>query len=126
MMKNSAIIFAFLCLANCLISCNQNKSTTTTAKPLLAIGLYRFGPEEKVFFRCDNGKEYWVIDSAKTVELSYFKLGFEKPYVPVYLEANYELVKSDSLVAEAGYDSTMVILKQLKMSKEIPRGICKN
>lgn len=72
----------------------------------------------------EDGKEYWVADSAKTLELAYHDLGFEKPYMPVYVEVEYHFIKSDTLAASAEYDSTMVVTKLLKISKEIPAGPC--
>lgn len=106
-------------------ACNNNNKTEATKKPVLLKGLYSFGPEAKSFTDCENGNEYWVADSAKTLELAYNNLGFEKPYTPVYIEAECNLVKSDtSAFVAGGYDSTMVVTKLLKISKTIPDGPC--
>ncbi len=51
-------------------------------------------------------------------------MNFEKPYEPVYIEVECKVVKSDSLTVTADYDSTMVVTKLLKMTKEIPDGPC--
>lgn len=108
-----------------VVACSGNKKELKEEnKVLIAKGLYSFGPEAKTFTRCEDGKEFWLADSAKTVELAYHNFGFEKPYLPVYLEVEYHYIKSDTLTASANYDSTMVVTKLLKMSKEIPKGPC--
>lgn len=123
MMKNT--IGALFILSLLALACTgDKKETQEETKVLTAKGLYSFGPELKTFTRCEDGKEYWLADSAKTVELAYQELGFEKPYLPVYVEVEYHFIKSDTLAASANYDSTMVVTKLLKMSKEIPMGPC--
>ena len=97
----------------------KGKDKTLTLK-----GLYSFGPEMKSFTDCDEGREYWVADSAKNLELKYNELGFEKPYMPVYIEVECHLIKSDTSRVTGGYDSTMVVTKVLKVTKEIPDGPC--
>ncbi len=97
----------------------QGKDKTLTLK-----GLYSYGPEVKSFTDCDEGREYWVADSAKNLELKYNELGFEKPYIPVYIEVECHLIKSDTSRVTGGYDSTMVVTKVLKVTKEIPDGPC--
>ena len=123
MMKNT--IGALFILSLLALACTgDKKETQEETKVLTAKGLYSFGPELKTFTRCEDGKEYWLADSAKTVELAYQELGFEKPYLPVYMEVEYHFIKSDTLAASANYDSTMVVTKLLKMSKDIPKGPC--
>ena len=122
-MKNT--IGALFILSLLALACTgDKKETQEETKVLTAKGLYSFGPELKTFTRCEDGKEYWLADSAKTVELAYQELGFEKPYLPVYVEVEYHFIKSDTLAASANYDSTMVVTKLLKMSKDIPKGPC--
>lgn len=87
-------------------------------------GLYSFGPEMKSFTMCDDGREYWVADSVKNLELSYSNLNFEKPYEPVYVELEGYFSKSDTTAVSADFDSTLVVTKVLKISKEIPDGPC--
>ncbi|MNT72160.1 lipoprotein involved with copper homeostasis and adhesion [compost metagenome] len=87
-------------------------------------GLYSYGPELKSFTECEEGNEYWVADSAKTLELAYNNLNFEKPYEPVYIEVECHALKSDSLSMSADFDSTLVVTKLLKITKEIPDGPC--
>ncbi|MEE1946699.1 hypothetical protein VRU48_16360 [Pedobacter sp. KR3-3] len=108
-----------------LAACNRNKSNDSGQKTsVVAKGLYSFGPEIRSFTDCEEGREYWVIDSAKTLELAYSNLGFEKPYTPVYIEAECHFIKSDTTTVTGDYDSTMVVTKLLKISKQIPEGPC--
>lgn len=109
-----------------LMACGGNKSTEADqSKVTVMKGLYSYGPEVKSFTDCsEEGREFWVIDSAKTLELAYSELGFEKPYTPVYIEAECKLVKSDTSVVTGSYDSTMVVTKLIKISKQIPDGPC--
>jgi copper homeostasis protein (lipoprotein) len=100
-------------------SVEDNKNVSKTLA-----GLYSFGPEIKSFTDCEEGKEYWVADSAKTLELAYSNFNFEKPYEPVYIEVECHMIKSDSLMVSADFDSTMVVTKVLKITKEIPDGPC--
>lgn len=95
------------------------KSNIKTVK-----GLYSFGPEMKAFTLCEDGREYWVADSVKNLELSYSKLNFEKPYEPVYVELQGYFAKSDTAIVSADFDSTLVVTKVIKISKEIPDGPC--
>ena len=117
------LVFVLLALITVLTACQGNKKDGDDKKPAVIKGLYSFGPEMKSFTNCEDSKEYWVVDSAKTLELAYFNLGFEKPYTPVYVEVEYHLVKSDTTII-ADYDSTMVVTKLLKISKQIPDGPC--
>lgn len=108
-----------------LMSCNnEDRSADKKDEFVVAKGLYSFGPEVKSFTDCEEGREFWVADSAKTLELAYNELGFEKPYTPVYVEVECRIVKSDTASVIGNYDSTMVVTKLLKISKEIPEGPC--
>lgn len=119
-------LFFGLCLAlSFLWACSNNNDTgQQSGKSLTLKGLYSYGPEMKSFTDCDEGREYWVADSAKNLELAYSNLGFEKPYTPVYIEVEAYLVKSDTTTITGGYDSTMVVTKVLKVVKDIPEGPC--
>ncbi|RYG22020.1 MAG: hypothetical protein EOO07_01075 [Chitinophagaceae bacterium] len=123
-MRSTKTVLIFLVLLFVLSCTGNKKESTAETKAKIAKGLYSFGPEAKIFTRCEDGKEYWVVDSAKTLELAYHNLAFEKPYVPVYIEAECHFIKSDSLFASANFDSTMVVTQLLKISKEIPKGPC--
>ena len=125
MFKDKIVISSVLACILLTVACTSNKKESAElAKVQIAKGLYSFGPEIKSFTGCEDGKEYWVADSAKTLELAYQDLGFEKPYMPVYIEVEYHYIKSDTLAASANYDSTMVVTKLLKISKQIPEGPC--
>ncbi len=105
-------------------ACNTNSADKKQVKPRIVKGLYSYGPEIRSFTDCDEAREYWVVDSSKSLELAYSNMNFEKPYEPVYIEVECQVVKSDSLTISADYDSTMVVTKLLKMTKEIPDGPC--
>lgn len=115
------ILILFVFASACTGNKKEVKEEGTTK---IAKGLYAFGPELKTFTRCEDGREYWVADSAQTLELAYSQLGFEKPYVPVYVELEYHYIKTDTVAASANYDSTMVVTKLLKISKDIPKAVC--
>ncbi|TKC12444.1 hypothetical protein FA048_02170 [Pedobacter polaris] len=117
-------IFTLFAAMLMLSACNDDKKTDDNNKPVVVKGLYSFGPEVKSFTNCEDSREYWVIDSAKTLELAYSDLGFEKPYTPVYIEVESHFVKSDTTAVNGDYDSTMVVTKLLKISKQIPDGPC--
>ncbi len=125
MHTNKKLLFILTLLAVVFTACNRNqKAEDEKNKFTVAKGLYNFGPEVKSFTDCEEGREYWVADSAKTLELAYSNLGFEKPYVPVYIEVQCHFVKSDTSTVNGAYDSTMVVTKLLKISKQIPEGPC--
>lgn len=118
--KRTALLLSLLSVAAaCHRQPDAAKNNTRVIK-----GLYSYGPEIKSFTDCEEGREYWVADSAKTLELGYSKFNFEKPYEPVYIEAECHVIKSDSLVVSADFDSTLVVTKLLKITKEIPDGPC--
>ncbi|WP_316781427.1 hypothetical protein [Pedobacter antarcticus] len=102
----------------------QNTEEKKTGKTRIIKGLYSYGPEIKSFTDCEEGREYWVADSAGTLELAYSKFNFEKPYEPVYIEAECHAIKSDSLVVSADFDSTLVVTRLMKITQAIPDGPC--
>ncbi len=107
-----------------LTACNRKSAEEEKHVPKIFKGLYSFGPEIRSFTDCEEGKEYWVADSSKTLELAYSNFNFEKPYEPVYVEVVCNLIKSDSSTVLSDFDSTMVVTKVLKITKEIPDGPC--
>ncbi|GAA4329677.1 hypothetical protein GCM10023149_34480 [Mucilaginibacter gynuensis] len=102
-------------------SCNNNGGK---ARRSVYKGLYSFGPEVRTFEDCDNGHEFWVTDSSSQLELQYSRMNFEKPYEPVYIEVEgtKEPSGKDGLGSE--YDSTLVVKKVIKITKEIPADAC--
>ena len=103
------------------LSCKNNsgKNTSVTYK-----GVYSFGPEVKSFKDCENGHEFWVTDSSKQLELKYSQLNFEKPYEPVYVEIEGKKIHSDKEGISAEFDSTLVVTKLIRITKEIPQDMC--
>lgn len=102
-------------------ACNNNDKANRVT---VFKGLYSAGPEIKSFKDCDSGQEFWAVDSSAQLELQYSQLNFEKPYEPVYVEV--EGIKSKSGKAGMGseYDSTLVVKKIVKITKEIPQDVC--
>lgn len=124
-MKLFKQVFVFVVLLSVAITaCNRKENAEEGNSNVKTVkGLYSFGPEMKSFTMCDDGREYWVADSVKNLELSYSNLNFEKPYEPVYVELEGYFAKSDTTVS-SDFDSTLVVTKVLKISKEIPDGPC--
>ena len=87
-------------------------------------GVYSFGPEVRSFKDCDNGKEFWVTDISEQLELKYSQLNFEKPYEPVYVEVEGNKIHSGKEGLGAEYDSTLVVSRLIKITKEIPQDMC--
>ncbi|MEZ2337154.1 hypothetical protein AB6735_16030 [Mucilaginibacter sp. RCC_168] len=114
--------FAFLFVLIAACSCNRNPSKTN--QQTVFKGLYSFGPEIKSFKDCDSGREFWVADSSAQLELQYSQLNFEKPYEPVYVEVEGLKSKSGKEGMGSEYDSTLVVKKVIKITKEIPQDIC--
>jgi len=124
-MKNIRIITLLsIVVSFAIAACTANVDENTASDTMVIKGLYSYGPEVKSFTDCVDGREFWVTDSANALELAYTQLNFEKPYLPVYIEVEGRIVKSDSLTVNANFDSTLVVTKVLKITKEIPDGAC--
>ncbi|SMD04673.1 hypothetical protein [Pedobacter nyackensis] len=117
-------LFLIIAIFIAIVGCNSRPEEVKDRTTRVMKGLYSFGPELKSFTDCEEGNEYWVADSAKTLELAYSNFNFEKPYEPVYIEVECHTIKSDSLSMSADFDSTMVVTKVVKITKEIPDGPC--
>ena len=119
---------ALLALTITFFSCNnpQPKLVSAPKAPATVIyrGLYSFGPEVKSFKDCKTGQEYWAADSSAKLELGYSQMNFEKPYEPVYVEVEGRKVKSGSEGAASEFDSTLVVTKLIKITKDIPKDMC--
>jgi copper homeostasis protein (lipoprotein) len=104
-----------------VFSCsNPGKSS----KHIVYKGVYSFGPEVRSFKDCENGREFWVTDSSAQLELKYSQLNFEKPYEPVYIEVEGLKIRSGKDGKGSEYDSTLVVKKLIKITKEIPVDMC--
>ena len=106
-----------------LLSCNGKQPKIF--QHIVFKGVYSFGPEVKTFKDCYSGQEFWVTDHSGQLELKYSQLNFEKPYEPVYVEIEGVKVHSGKVGLGSEYDSTMVVNKLIKISKEIPLDSCK-
>jgi copper homeostasis protein (lipoprotein) len=115
--------FAFLFILF-LAASSCNRKPKEPAKPVVYKGLYSFGPEIKSFKDCDNSQEFWVTDSSAMLELQYSQMNFEKPYEPVYVEVEGVKIKSGKEGLGSEYDSTLVVKKVVKITKEIPQDMC--
>ena len=104
-----------------LYSCNRGQDSGTTS---VLKGLYSFGPDAHSLKDCDNGREYWVTDKSNQLELQYSHMIIEKPYVPVYVEVEGTKVKSGKDGMGSEFDSTIVVTKLIKITKEIPQDMC--
>jgi copper homeostasis protein (lipoprotein) len=113
-------ILGMLVAAFC--SCN-NKSDKAGHQQVFK-GLYSYGPEIKSFKNCDDTHEYWVTDSSAQLELQYSQMNFEKPYEPVYVEVEGRIVHSGSEGMGSEFDSTLVVKKVIKITREIPQDMC--
>lgn len=112
----------FLLMLIAAFSCKDHEKKH--AKHVTYRGLYSFGPEVKSFKDCDNGQEYWAVDSSAKLELGYSQLNFEKPYEPVYVEVEGQKIKSGKDGMGSEFDSTIVVKKLIKITKEIPQDMC--
>jgi len=112
---------AILLLILISVSACKNSVKKQVNAPIVYHGLYSFGPEVKSFKDCDDGREYWVADSSSKLELSYSQLNFEKPYEPVYVEVEGRKTKSGKDGMGSEFDSTLVVTKLIKITKDIPK-----
>lgn len=113
--------YVLLFVIICAYSCRGHNANNNA---VVYKGIYTFGPEQKTFTECNSTHEIWVADSSKELELKYSQLNFEKPYEPVYIEVQGEKVRSGKDGLSSEYDSTLVVRKVIRISKEIPRDIC--
>jgi copper homeostasis protein (lipoprotein) len=121
-MRSHRFLYVVILIAATLFSC-KNKAGKTVHTPVFK-GLYSFGPEDRSFKDCATGRQYWVADSSAQLELKYSQLGFEKPYEPIYVEVEGKRIKSVKDAAGSQYDTTLVVKKVIKITKEIPKGQC--
>lgn len=113
------VVTAMLFVASC--SCNTKKKPNAHE---VFKGLYSFGPEVKSFRACGDSTEYWVADSSAQLELQYSQLNFEKPYEPVYIIVEGTKKASDKEGLGSDFDSTLVVRRVIKITKEIPEDSC--
>jgi copper homeostasis protein (lipoprotein) len=121
-MQYKHLKYGLVMLAAACSSCSQTSKKAGTQH--VYKGLYSYGPEVKSFKDCDDTHEYWVTDSSAQLELKYSQMNFEKPYEPVYVEVEGSKIASGSEGIGSEYDSTLVVKKVLKITKEIPQELC--
>jgi len=114
-------IYGGLAAVLCVYAC---KPKAADSKKQVYKGLYSFGPEVKSFKNCDDTHEYWVTDSSAKLELQYTQMNFEKPYEPVYVEVEGTKVPSGSEGKGSEFDSTLIVNRVIKITREIPQDIC--
>jgi copper homeostasis protein (lipoprotein) len=125
-MRISTISFIVFGVAAMLLSaCGDNDKQGKKDEPDVIRGLYSFGPEVRSLQECGGEKEFWVTDSSAQLELQYSQMNFEKPYLPVYVEVEGKKIPSDKDGLGADFDSTLVVYKVLKITKEIPADSCR-
>ncbi len=110
-----------LVFALCVLGCNI---TGDQAKYTLYKGVYTAREEIKSFKDCDSGHEYWAADRSGKLESSYNKLNPEKTDMPVYVEVEGEKVKSGKVGKGYEFDSTLVVRKIIKITRDIPQDMC--
>ena len=108
-----------------IAACSCNSGSHNKGKEIVYKGVYSFGPEVKSFKDCDNGREFWVTDQSQQLELKYSQLNFEKPYEPVYVEVEGVKIPSNKEGLGSEYDSTLVVKKLVKITREIPQDMCR-
>jgi copper homeostasis protein (lipoprotein) len=126
-MKNKAIYFLSALLIAGVWSCKNKTAKMEEAKtptgPAVYKGLYSFSPDIKSFKECGHDHEFWVADSSAQLELQYSQLNV-KPEEPVYVQVQGKKIKTAKNGVGSGYDSTLVVTKLVKITKDIPKDIC--
>ncbi len=115
-MKINALFFLLFLMTFIIPACKE-KPKEKSAQPIIYKGIYSFDAGEKSFRGCNEATAFWVVDSSNKLELQYSQLGVSEQ--PVYIEVTGEKVasvKKDSVL----FDSTLVVYKVVKMTKEIP------
>jgi uncharacterized protein (UPF0335 family) len=87
-------------------------------------GVYTSGAALKSFKDCDSGNEYMADDRTGQLEQKYKQMDADSTYMPVYVEVEAEKIKSGKEGKGAGFDSTVVIRKVIKITKNIPQDMC--
>jgi len=119
-MKLKQQLFLLMLIAFCATACKE-KPKEEASQPIIYKGVYTFGRDGKSFKDCNQERTFWVVDSSNKLELQYSQLIVsEQPDVPVYIEVTGEKVPSVKGDASAAFDSTLVVYKVIKITKEIP------
>jgi copper homeostasis protein (lipoprotein) len=119
-MRLKQLVYLIGILVIGISACKQKPKEDKVSHAIIYKGMYSFGPEAKSFKDCNQATTFWVVDSSNKLELQYSQLGFDKPYIPVYIEVTGEKVPSVKGDASAGFDSTLVVYKVIKITKDFP------
>lgn len=88
--------------------------------PVVFKGIYSFAPGARIFQFCNKPRQFWAVDSSAQLELKYSQLiTFEQSGTPVYTEVEGYKTKSTATGDAAAYDSTIIVKKVLKLTKDI-------
>ncbi|MDB5005563.1 MAG: hypothetical protein JWQ34_3788 [Mucilaginibacter sp.] len=116
-----APIFLAVLISIGLFSCKSKPDKNDTVNPIVIKGIYTCAPGAKTYQACGKQTEFWVADSSAQLELKYSQLvSFEKPGEPVYIEVEGKKIKSATGGNGAAFDSTLVVKKLIKITKDIP------
>jgi copper homeostasis protein (lipoprotein) len=116
-----AHIFIALLISIGLFGCKSKPGKNDTVNALVIKGIYSCAPGAKTYQACGKEAEFWVADSSAQLELKYSQLvSFEKPGEPVYIEVEGKKIKSATGGNGAAFDSTLVVKKLIKITKDIP------
>jgi hypothetical protein len=108
-----------------LTACRYKDRKAEASAAIIFKGLYSFAPGAKLFQFCGKQNQFWAVDSSAQLELKYTQLiSFEQSGTQVYAEVEGYKTKSAANGDAAAYDSTFVIKKVIKITKDIPAG-CK-
>jgi hypothetical protein len=119
-MKLGQQIFLLTLIAFCVCACME-KPKEKANQPIIYKGMYTFGRDGKSFKDCNGATTFWVVDSSNKLELQYSQLIVsEQQDMPVYIEVTGEKVPSVKGDGGVAFDSTLVVYKVVKITKEIP------
>lgn len=121
MRLNKTFGFLLLLCITAVAACKHKDKKITANMPVIFKGLYSFAPGAKLFQFCGNQKQFWAVDSSAQLEVKYAQLiSFELSGTQVYTEIEGYKTKSAANGDAAAYDSTFVIKKLIKITKDIP------
>ncbi|MFD2148381.1 hypothetical protein [Mucilaginibacter antarcticus] len=102
-------------------SCKSKPDTNADEAPATIKGLYTFEPGAKTFTPCGKSSQFWVVDSSAQLELQYSQtINFEQQGSTVYVEIEGKIAPSAAGTEAVVFDSTLVVKKLIKITKDIP------
>jgi copper homeostasis protein (lipoprotein) len=104
-----------------IVSCKSKPDKKAENVQAAIKGIYSFEPGAKTFTACGNKTQFWVADSSAQLELQYSQIvNFEQQGQSVYVEVEGKKIKSVAGTDGAVYDSTLIVKKVIKITKDIP------